>query len=175
MNQGMPINLTDEMRSELERRVRSQTLDARSVRRARIVLLAADGVGNHEIARRLEISRGQVISWRGRFAQGGVAAIESDLPRSGRKTTIDAAEIVRVTTQTTPEGATHWSTRKLAAKLGISDTTVLKVWQANGLKPHLVETFKVSRDPKFVEMSFPRFFVCQRVVFMLPVFPDADL
>ena len=131
--------------------MRSQTLDARSVRRARIVLLAADGVGNHEIARRLEISRGQVIAWRNRFAEGGVAAIESDLPRSGRKPTIDAAEIVRLTTQTTPEGATHWSTRKLAAKLGISDTTVLKVWQANGLKPHRVETFKVSRDPKFVE------------------------
>jgi transposase len=121
------------------------------VRRARIVLLAADGVGNHEIARRLEVSRGQVIAWRERFAKGGVAAIESDLPRSGRKPTIDAAEIVRMTTQTTPEGATHWSTRKLAAKLGISDTTVLKVWRANGLKPHLVETFKVSRDPKFVE------------------------
>lgn len=56
-----------------------------------------------------------------------------------------------MTTQTTPAGATHWSTRKLAAQLGISDTTVLKVWHANGLKPHLVETFKVSRDPKFVE------------------------
>lgn len=109
MNQGTPINLTDDQRNELERRVRSQTLDARSVRRARIVLLAADGIGNHEIARRLEISRGQVIAWRGRFARGGVAAIESDLPRSGRKPTIDASEIVRVTTQTTPEGATHWS------------------------------------------------------------------
>ena len=151
MNQGMPIHLSDELRIELERRVRSQTLDARSVRRARIVLLAADGVGNHEIARRLEISRNQVISWRNRFAKGGITAIESDLPRSGRKPTIDAAEIVRLTTQTTPEGATHWSTRKLAAKLGISDTTVLKVWQAHGLKPHLVETFKVSRDPKFIE------------------------
>jgi transposase len=139
MNQGTPINLTDEQRIELERRVRSQTLDVRTVRRARIVLLAADGVGNHEIARRLEISRNQVIAWRGRFAKGGLAAIESDLPRSGRRPTIDAA------------GATHWSTRKLAAKLGISDTTVFKVWQANGLKPHLVETFKVSRDPKFVE------------------------
>lgn len=151
MNQGKPIDLTDEQRNELERRLRSQTLDARSVRRARIVLLAADGVGNHEIARRLEISRGQVISWRGRFAEGGVEAIKSDLPRSGRTPRIDAAEIVRVTTQTTPEGATHWSTRKLAARLGISDTTVLKVWRANGLKPHLIETFKVSRDPKFVE------------------------
>ena len=151
MNQGTPIKLTDEQRIELERRVRSQTLDARSVRRARIVLLAADGIGNHEIARRLEISRGQVISWRGRFAAGGVQAIESDLPRSGRKPRIDAAEIVRMTTQTKPEGATHWSTRKLAAKLGISDTTVQKVWRANGLKPHRVETFKVSRDPKFIE------------------------
>lgn len=151
MNQAATITLTDEQRTELERRVRSQTLDARSVRRARIVLLAADGAGNHEIARRLEISRGQVIAWRDRFAKGGIAAIESDLPRSGRKPTIDAAEIVRVTTQTAPAGATHWSTRKLAAQLGISDTTVLKVWQANGLKPHLVETFKVSRDPKFVE------------------------
>ena len=151
MNQGKPIDLTDEQRNELERRLRSQTLDARSVRRARIVLLATDGVGNHEIARRLEISRGQVISWRGRFAEGGVEAIKSDLPRSGRRPRIDAAEIVRVTTQTTPEDATHWSTRKLAARLGISDTTVLKVWRANGLKPHLIETFKVSRDPKFVE------------------------
>ena len=68
--------------------MRSLTLEARSVRRARIVLLAADGVGNHEIARRLEISRGQVIAWRGRFAQGGVAAIESDLqkwPRAVRQ------------------------------------------------------------------------------------------
>lgn len=151
MNQGTPITLTDEQRIELERWVRTQTLDARSVRRARIVLLAAEGAGNHEIARRLEISRGQVIAWRNRFAAGGVKAIESDLPRSGRKPTINAAEIVRMTTQTKPEGATHWSTRKLAAKLGISDTTVLKVWQANGLKPHLVETFKVSRDPRFIE------------------------
>ena len=151
MNQGKPINLTEVQRVELERRVRSQTLDARSVRRAKIVLLAADGVSNHEIARRLEIGRGQVIAWRGRFAEGGVEAIASDLPRSGRKSCIDAAEIVRLTTQTTPEGATHWSTRTLAARLGISDTTVLKVWRAHGLKPHLVETFKVSRDPKFVE------------------------
>ena len=73
------------------------------------------------------------------------------MPRRGRKRRIDAAEIVRVTTQTKPESATHWSTRKLTAKLGISDTTVLKVWCANGLKLRLVETFKVSRDPKLVE------------------------
>lgn len=97
MNQCQAINLTDEQRTELERRVRSQTLDARSMRRARIVLLAAEGSGNHEIARRLEISRGQVIAWRKRFAEGGVAAISADLPRSGRTPRIDVAEIVRMT------------------------------------------------------------------------------
>lgn len=151
MKPAPPVMLTDEQRTELERRVRSQTLDARSVRRARIVLLAAEGAGNHEIARRLDISRGQVIAWRSRFKAGGIAAISADLPRSGRKPRIDATEIVRITTQTKPKGATHWSTRKLAAQMGISDTTVLKVWRAHGLKPHLVETFKVSRDPKFAE------------------------
>ena len=151
MKPAAAITLTDEQRTELKRRARSQTLDARTVRRARIVLLAAEGVANHEIARRLEISRGQVILWRIRFARGAVDAISGDLPRSGRKPRIDAAEIVRLTTQTKPEVATHWSTRTLAAKLGISDSTVLKVWRANGLKPHLVETFKVSRDPLFVE------------------------
>lgn len=145
------IKLTDEQRAELERRVRSQILDVRAARRAHIVLLAAQGLGNREIARELGIGRIQAGCWRDRFAAGGLVAIEGDLPRSGRKARIDTAEIVRATTQTTPEGATHWSTRKLAAKLGISDTTVLKVWRANGLKPHLVETFKVSRDPKFVE------------------------
>ena len=151
MKPAAAIPLTDEQRTELKRRARSQTLDARTVRRARIVLLAAEGVANHEIARRLEISRGQVILWRNRFSRGAVDAISGDLPRSGRKPRIDAAEIVRLTTQTKPEAATHWSTRTLAAKLGISDSTVLKVWRANGLKPHLVETFKVSRDPMFVE------------------------
>jgi transposase len=149
MNMAMAVS--DEQRVALESMVRSQTIDVRASRRARIVLLASEGMGDREIARQLGIGRIQAARWRGRFADGGLAAIQADLPRSGRKPRIDAAEIVRVTTQTTPEGATHWSTRKLGAKLGISDTTVLKVWRANGLKPHLVETFKVSRDPKFVE------------------------
>jgi transposase len=151
MKTARAIAVSGEQRAVLESMVRSQTIDVRVARRARIVLLAGKGLGDREIARELEIGRIQVARWRARFAQGGVEAIRTDLPRSGRKPHIDAAEIVRVTTQTKPEGATHWSTRKLASKLGISDTTVLKVWQANGLKPHLVETFKVSRDPKFVE------------------------
>ncbi len=151
MKSAMAIEVSEEQRAVLERMVRSQTTDVRTARRARIVLLAGAGQGDREIARALGIGRIQVARWRARFAEGGVAAIEADLPRSGRKARIDAAEIVRVTTQTTPEGATHWSTRTLAAHLGISDTTVLKVWRAHGLKPHRIETFKVSRDPKFVE------------------------
>ncbi len=147
----MAMVVSDEQRVVLESMVRSQTIDVRAARRSRIVLLASEGMGDREIARQLGIGRIQAARWRGRFAEGGVAAIQADLPRSGRKPRIDAAEIVRLTTQSTPEGATHWSTRKLVAKLGISDTTVFKVWRANGLKPHLVETFKVSRDPKFVE------------------------
>lgn len=151
MRQATPLIVTDEQRTELERRVRSQRLDARSVRRAGIVRRAAEGAGTHERGRRLEISRGPVIAWRNRFVAGGLAGISGDLPGRGRKLRIDAAELVRGTTQTKPEGATHWSTRTLAAKLGISETSVLKVGQANGLKPHLVETFQVSRDPTCVE------------------------
>jgi transposase len=151
MRTASVIKLTDAQRQELQRWARSSTASVRRARRARIVLLAASGLDNHAIAAEVGVGRIQVGRWRERFARGGVSAIESDLPRSGRKRRIDAAEIVRLTTQTKPEAATHWSTRKLAAKLGISDTTVLNVWRANGLKPHLVETFKVSRDPKFAE------------------------
>ena len=151
MKTARPIELSSEQRIELERMVRSQTLEVRAVRRAQIVLLAADGMGNREIAAALGIGRVQVGRWRERFVQGGVVAIEDDLPRSGRKPRVDRAEIVRLTTQTTPEAATHWSTRTLARKAGVSDTTVLRIWQANGLKPHLVESFKVSRDPLFAE------------------------
>ena len=117
----------------------------------RIILLAAEGMDNHQIAAAVSVGRIQVGRWRKRFAESGLPGIETDLPRSGRKPRINAAKIVRLTTQSTPQGATHWSTRTLAASVGISDSSVLRIWRANGLKPHLVETFKVSRDPQFVE------------------------
>jgi transposase len=120
-------------------------------RRAKMILLAAQGMDNKRIAQELNVGRIQVGRWRERFASGGLTAIEADLPRPGRKRRIDAAEVVRLTTQTTPQAATHWSTRTLAAMAGISDTSVLRIWRAHGLKPHRVETFKVSRDPQFVE------------------------
>jgi transposase len=120
-------------------------------RRAQIVLLAADGLENRQIAAQVGVGRVQVSRWRDRYADGGLAAIEQDLPRGGRPTEIDAAEIVRRTTQTSPRAATHWSTRSLAREMGVSDTTVLRVWHQHGLKPHRLEGFKVSRDPRFVE------------------------
>jgi transposase len=145
------IVLSDEERTKLTQLSKSRTASVRLARRARIVLLAAAGKHNEAIAEELDIGRVQVGRWRERYAEGGLAAIERDLPRGGRPPKADAAEIVRLTTQTLPEAATHWSTRTLAAKVGVSDTTVLRVWHRNGLKPHLVETFKVSRDPRFVE------------------------
>ncbi len=145
------IVLNEEERKKLTQLAKSRTASVRLARRARIVLLAAAGNHNDAIAQALEIGRVQVGRWRERYAKGGLAAIERDLPRGGRPLKADTAEIVRLTTRTLPEAATHWSTRRLAAKVGVSDTTVLRVWHRHGLKPHLVRTFKVSRDPRFVE------------------------
>jgi transposase len=151
MRTASVIELTDEQRQQLQRWTRSSTVSVRLARRARIVLLGAEGMDNQQIAGEVGVGRIQVGRWRKRFAQSGLSGIEADLPRSGRKRRINVGKIVRLTTQSTPEGATHWSTRRLAAKVGISDSSVLRIWRANGLKPHLVETFKVSRDPHFVE------------------------
>lgn len=151
MRVATKIMLTTEEEKTLRRLSRSNTTSVRLARRAQIVLLAAAGLDNKAIAAELNVGRIQVGRWRERYAEGGLAVIERDLPRSGRKPIVDAAEIVRLTTQTTPKAATHWSTRTLAKEAGVSDTTVLRVWQSHGLKPHRVDTFKVSRDPKFVE------------------------
>ena len=145
------IQLSAEEEQTLTRLARSNSTSVRLARRARIVLLAATGLDSQAIAARINIGRVQVGRWRERYAQGGLAAIEHDLPRGGRPSKVDAAEIVRRTTQTLPAAATQWSTRTLVRDMGVSDTTVLRVWRAHGLKPHLVRGFKVSRDPKFVE------------------------
>jgi len=139
------------MREELMRLAHSNTTEVRLARRAGIVLLAAGGLDNRKIAELIGVGRIQVGRWRERYVEGGLKAIEQDLPRGGRKPSIDPAEIVCLTTQTKPQGATQWSTRTLAAVAGVSDTTVQRVWKTHGLKPHRVKGFKVSRDPKFVE------------------------
>lgn len=145
------IMLSDQERAKLTTLANSQTSPVRLAKRARIVLLAAEGLENIEIAKQLRIGRVQVGRWRDRYAHGGLSAIEADLPRGGRKASVDAGEIVRLTTQVSPPNATHWSARTMAAQAGVSERSVRRVWRARGLKPHLIETFKVSRDPQFAE------------------------
>ena len=151
MRTAAEIVLTAEEERVLTRLSRSNTSSVRLARRARIVLLAWQGKDNTQIAAELGIGRIQAGRWRERYARDGMGAIERDLPRGGRKPSVDAPEIVRLTTQTKPHNATHWSTRTLAAVAGVGATSVRRIWRAHGLKPHLIETFKVSRDPKFVE------------------------
>ena len=152
MRKARAIELDEAQREKLVKLAQSNTAEVRLARRAGIVLLAADGLDNHRIGEMLGVGRIQAARWRERYLVGGLPAIEQDLPRGGRKPKIDPAEIVRLTTQTKPAGgATQWSTRTLAAVAGVSDTTIQRIWQARGLKPHRVKRFKVSRDPKFVE------------------------
>lgn len=145
------IELTDEQRSELGRLARSRTSSVRLAQRAQIVLLAAQGLQNKDIAERLGVGRIQVARWRQRYLQLGLTGIERDLPRGAPPVKVDVAKLVELTTQTQPEAATHWSTRKMGQILGVASSTVMRHWHAHGLKPHLVGGFKVSRDPKFAE------------------------
>ena len=145
------IELSSDESKRLKAMANSSTVSVREARRAAIVLLAAQGLTNHQIADQLGVGRVQVGRWRTRYAEGGLAAIVQDRPRGGRPSQVDAQEIVRLTTQMKPPGATHWSTRTLAEATGVSASTIRRVWQAHGLKPHRVETFKVSRDPRFIE------------------------
>lgn len=145
------IVLTDEERDELTKMVRSKLTSVRLAVRARIVLLAEQGRQSKDIAAELGIGKVQVSRWRERYAQSRLAGIERDLPRGAPPVTVDVARLVELTTQAKPEAATHWSTRTMAEELGISAASVSRYWRKNGLKPHVVRGFKVSRDPKFVE------------------------
>ena len=151
MRVATQIELSEVQRNRLIRIAESQLSEVRLVRRASIVLLCADGLDNKTIGEILSVDRNQVGRWRERYAEGGLKAIEQDLPRGGRTPVVDRAELVRLTTQSMPEAATQWSSRLMGDKLGVSHSTVSRIWKANGLKPHRVETFKVSRDPKFAE------------------------
>jgi transposase len=141
------ILLTNEQERDLTRLARSKRTSVRLAQRAQIVLLAAQGLQNRDIAEQLGIGRVQVARWRERYLKCGLQGIERDLPRGAPPVKVDVAKLVEMTTQTTPEAATHWSTRKMGAALGVSASTVMRHWQAHGLKPHIVRGFKVSRDP----------------------------
>ena len=145
------IELTDEERAALTKLIRSKLTSVRLAQRARIVLLAAQGLQNKEIAEQLGVGRVQVARWRERYLASGLQGIERDLPRGAPPVKVDVARLVELTTQSTPEAATHWSTRTMGQALGVSAASVSRHWRAHGLKPHLVRGFKVSRDPQFVE------------------------
>lgn len=148
------VVLLAEDREHLERLARGRKTAARVVERARIVLLAAEDKQNQEIAKILRVTRRTVGVWRGRFIARGINGILKDAPRAGRRRSISdelVREIVRKTTQETPVAATHWSTRSLAKVMGLSPSTIGRIWRSHGLKPHLTRTFKLSRDPRFLE------------------------
>ena len=158
--QGMPrvappIIVSDADRRVLRRWARGRSTPARLVQRAKIVLRATDGWLNQAIAVELGVREKTVGLWRRRFAEQGTAGIEKDASGRGRPATVQhsavEAAVVRKTTQEPPRTATHWSTRTLAAELGISPASVQRIWKRRGLKPHLVRTFKVSNDPHFAE------------------------
>src|SRR2546429_2253184 len=147
------IELTDEERAVLEGWVRRRTSAQALAVRARIVLAAAEGDTNTEIAERLCVSRPTVTRWRRRFAERGLDGL-TDEPRPGRPRTItdeQVEEVIVKTLETTPKNATHWSTRSMAAEVGLTQNAVLRIWQAFGLQPHRQETFKLSKDPLFVD------------------------
>jgi len=145
--------LTDEERAELEGWARRRTSAAGLAMRSRIVLAAADGGSNTELAQRLGLSLMTVRRWRNRFAALRCDGL-LDEPRPGRPRVVDDAQIealITATLETTPPDATHWSTRSMARQLGMSQSTVSRVWRAFGLAPHRQDSWKLSADPLFVE------------------------
>ena len=154
MRVARTIELTDLERNTLTKWSRGRATPARLVQRAKIVLRAAEGRLNKDIAADLETSKKTVSLWRTRFADHRLKGIEKDAPRGGRHPSVRAtfeAEIIRRTTQETPANATHWSTRSMAKAVGCKQSMVSRIWRDNGLKPHLTKTFKVSNDPQFAE------------------------
>ena len=146
--------MTAEQRHTLEAWVNAPTTPQYVALRSRICLRAHDGCPNRQIAAELGTSRPTVLLWRQRFSEGGPGALEQDADRGASAQRLApslAKAIVEATLQTTPPDATHWSTRSLAAKFGISHMTVARIWDGHGLHPHRVRTFKLSRDPQFVE------------------------
>lgn len=152
--EAVPISAVD--RAKLEGWIRAKTTPQSIAERARIVLLASDGLSNNRIAAELGVSRVTVIDWRRRFLEKGPDAL-TEIRRGGTPGRIPALskakveKIVELTLHRKPKVATHWSCRSMAEVVGVSPASVQRIWDAHGLKPHRVETFKLSTDPRFTE------------------------
>jgi len=146
---GLVINDAD--RAELVRLTRSSTVAAGLAQRARIALLAGQGIANASIAEQVGVSVPTVLKWRGRFARRGLAGL-GDQARSGRPRQVDRKTIIAVTLRPPPKkyGVTHWSSRLLATHLGISNTTVARAWREAGVQPWRSQSFRFSTDPQLV-------------------------
>jgi transposase len=153
MRRAVKVVLSDDERAVLERYVRRGTTAQRLVVRAKIVLLCAEGLENQQVARKLKTSKVTVGKWRTRFATRRLdGLLDEDRPGTPRKITDDMVEAAVVKTlETTPKGATHWSTRQLAKAVGISKSSVQRIWHTFGLKPHRTEGFQLSKDPLLIE------------------------
>ncbi len=145
-----PVALDDDQRTALTTWARSRALPQRQVLRARIILLAAEGVSHAAIAAQLGCSEPTVRLWRQRFTDAGIAGLEEDAPGRGRPATYDerlVAKVITVTLGKPPRGETHWSSRAVAGRVGVSKSTVLRIWQDHDLQPHRTRGFKFSTDP----------------------------
>jgi transposase len=149
----MSVSITNEQRAELERFASRPKTAQALARRCRMILLSADGASDTEVAAKQAVSRQTVGKWKKRFMRGGVDAL-LDEPRPGAPRTLaddDVDKVITTTLETAPVNATHWSTRSMAKATGMSQSAISRIWRAFGLKPHRVETFKLSTDPLFIE------------------------
>src|SRR3954471_12062099 len=150
---AVAIELSDDERVQLEAWARRRTSARALAQRSRIVLLAAAGLANTEIAAHVGVSRATAATWRARFAEHRLDGLV-DEPRPGRPRTIGddkVEEVIIKTLETTPTDATHWSTRSMAREVGLTQSAVLRIWRAFGLQPHRQQTWKLSKDPQFIE------------------------
>ena len=157
MNIAEHIILTPEEEITINRWSRGRKVPLRLIQRAQIIQLSAKGVFNHDIAQQLDISRPTVQLWRERFLSLRLAGLEKDAPRPGRFPKISnkkVAEIVNATLYAKPPAATHWSTRSMAKLQGVSNASIQRIWKEHNLKPHLIKTFKFSRDKRFLEKLY---------------------
>ena len=149
------LPVTGEQRGELSRMANSSVLPHRKVVQAKALLLAADGVANEQIARRFGVDSDTVRRWRSRFAEQGPVGVGVIAKGRGRKSSLPpgrVAEVLRLTmTETPADGSTHWTTRSMAARVGVGKDVVARIWADHDLKPWKVGTFKVSNDPRFEE------------------------
>ena len=158
MRVAAEITLSKEEHRKLERWASARSTSVRLRERARIVLMACEGMTNKAIAAELGTDANKVGRWRSRVAKEGMSSIEKERPRGANHGGKDSnrqaelrSEVLEATTQTIPIDATHWSCRSMARHLGTTHSFVNRVWRAHGLKPHLIRTFKLSNDPRFEE------------------------